>query len=65
VQLGQANVADVLDDLERVLVEVARGPSQVSMQQLADIQQRIEAQGILFRVKIVNATIAGRKAPVS
>jgi anti-sigma factor RsiW len=65
VQLGQANVADVLDDLERVLVEVARGPSQVSMQQLAEIQQRIEAQGILFKVKIVNATIAGRKAPVS
>jgi anti-sigma factor RsiW len=65
VQLGQANVADVLDDLERVLVEVARGPSQVSMPQLADIQQRIEAQGILFKVKIVNATIAGRKAPVS
>jgi anti-sigma factor RsiW len=65
VQLGQANVADVLDELERVLVEVARGPSQVSMQQLAEIQQRIEAQGILFKVKIVNATIAGRKAPVS
>jgi anti-sigma factor RsiW len=65
VQLGQANVADLLDDLERVLVEVARGPSQVSMQQLAEIQQRIEAQGILFKVKIVNATIAGRKAPVS
>ena len=65
VQLGQANVADVLDDLERVLVEVARGPSQVSMEQLAEIQQRIEAQGILFKMKIVNSTITGRKAPVS
>lgn len=79
VQLGQTNVAGVLDDLERVLVEVARGPSQVSMRQLAEIQQRIEAQGILFRVKIIgatigsevrerergNSTIAGKKAPVS
>ena len=65
VQLGQANVAGVLDELERVLVEVARGPSQVSMAQLAEIQQRIEAQGILFKMRIVNSTITGRKAPVS
>jgi hypothetical protein len=65
VQLGQANVADLLDDLERVLVEVARGPSEVSMRQLAELQQRIEAEGILFKVKIVNSTIAGRKPPVS
>jgi hypothetical protein len=65
VQLGQTRVAGLLDDLERVLVEVARGPSQVSMAQLAEIQQRIDAQGILFKMKIVNSTITGRKAPVS
>ena len=73
VDMGQANVADLLDELERVLVEVARGPSQVSMQQLAEIQQRIEAQGILFKVKIVgsemrergNSLTAARKQPVS
>jgi len=72
-EIGDTNVADVLDDLERVLVEVARGPSELSMQQLADIQQRIEAQGILFKVKIVgsemrergNSSIAARKQPVS
>jgi hypothetical protein len=52
-QMGQTNVADLLDDLERVLVEVARGPSQVSMRQLAEIQQRIESQGILFKVKVI------------
>jgi anti-sigma factor RsiW len=71
--MGQANVADLLDELERVLVEVARGPSQVSMQQLAEIQQRIEAQGILFKVKIVgsemrergNSISAARKQPIS
>jgi hypothetical protein len=52
-QMGQTNVADLLDDLERVLVEVARGPSQESMRQLAEIQQRIESQGILFKVKVI------------
>jgi hypothetical protein len=61
-QMGQANVAGILDELERVLVEVARGPSTVSMQQLADIQQRIESQGILFKVKVIRSDI--RKPPV-
>ena len=72
-QIGETGVADLLDDLERVLAEVANGPSQVSMQELAAIQQRIEAQGILFKVKIIgsdmrergNSTITGRKQPVS
>jgi hypothetical protein len=62
-QMGQDNVAGVLDELERVLVEVARGPSTVSMQQLADIQQRIESQGILFKVKVIGSEI--RQQPVS
>jgi Putative zinc-finger len=64
VRLGQANIASVLDDLERVLVEVARGPSQLSVQELAEIQQRIEAQGILFKVKIIGSDMH-RKQPVS
>jgi hypothetical protein len=62
-QMGQRNVAGLLDELERVLVEVARGPSTVSMQQLADIQQRIESQGILFKVKVIGSEI--RQQPVS
>ena len=61
-QMGQANVAGVLDELERVLVELARGPSTVSTQQLADIQQRIESQGILFKVKVIGSDI--RQQPV-
>jgi anti-sigma factor RsiW len=53
VQMGDTQVADVLDDLERVLVEIARGPSQLSIQQLAAVQQRIESQGILFKVRVI------------
>ena len=61
-EMGQSNVAGLLDELEPVLVEVARGPSTVSMQQLADIQQRIESQGILFKVKVIGSEI--REQPV-
>ena len=62
-QMGQTNVAGLLDELERVLVEVARGPSTVSMGQLSDIQQRIEALGIVFKVKVIGSEI--RQQPVS
>jgi hypothetical protein len=62
-QMGQTNVAGLLDELERVLVEVARGPSTVSMGQLTDIQQRIEALGIVFKVKVIGSEI--RQQPVS
>jgi anti-sigma factor RsiW len=62
-QMGQENVAGLLDELERVLVEVARGPSTVSMGQLVDIQQRIEALGIVFKMKVVGSEI--REQPVS
>ena len=44
MQHSAEEYAKVLDDPERVLMEVARGPSQVSMQQLAEIQQRIESR---------------------
>jgi hypothetical protein len=57
VQMGRANVAALLDELERVLVEVARGPSTVNMRQLAAIQQQIEAQGILFKMKVIGSDI--------
>ena len=62
-QMGQTNVAGLLDELERVLVEVARGPSTVSIQELTDIQQRIESQGILFKVKVIGSEI--REQPIS
>jgi hypothetical protein len=62
-QMGQASVAGLLDELERVLVEVARGPSTMSMEELADIQQRIESQGILFKVKVIRSELS--QQPVS
>ena len=62
-QMGQENVAGLLNELEPVLVEVARGPSTVSMQQLDVIQQRIEALGIVFKMKVIGSDI--REQPVS
>jgi hypothetical protein len=53
LQEGDAKLASVLDDLERVLLDVAHSPQEVTPAQLEAIRQRIEAQGILFKVRVV------------
>ncbi len=50
---GDAALASVLDDLERVLLDVAHSPQEVTPAQLETIRQRIEAHGILFKVRVV------------
>lgn len=54
---GQSGVASVLDDLERVLLEIARSPSRVSSKDLEAFRRRIEAQGILFKVRVIDLKV--------
>ncbi len=56
-----ASVANLLDELERVLVEIAHEPSKLSGPELASVKQRIEAQGIVFKVRVVGSQIRQRK----
>lgn len=50
---GDAALASVLDDLERVLLDVAHGPGELTPAKLDSLQKRIEAHGILFKVRVV------------
>jgi hypothetical protein len=52
-QSGDAALADVLDDLERVLMDVAHSPQELTPAKLESLQKRIEAHGILFKVRVV------------
>jgi hypothetical protein len=54
LQDGDTGLASVLDELERVLLDVAHSPQEVTPAQLVAIQQRIEARGILFKVRVVS-----------
>lgn len=53
-------VQSVLDDLERVLVEVANSPSELDGAQLRQIQQQIESQGLLFKVRVIGAKVQSK-----
>jgi hypothetical protein len=57
---GDTALANVLDELERVLLDVAHGPQQVTPAQLEAIRQRIEARGILFKVRVVGSELQRR-----
>jgi hypothetical protein len=52
---GDTGVASVLDDLERVLIEVAHSPDTLSAAQLDTLRQRIEAQGLLFKIRVIGS----------
>jgi len=55
--IGEAGLASVLDDLERVLLEVAHSPSRLSSQELGEIRRRIESEGILFKIRVIGSKV--------
>lgn len=59
---GDARVADVLDELERVLMEIAHSPSRLSSREFEELRQRVEAQGILFKVRIIDSQVREKTA---
>jgi hypothetical protein len=52
-QLGDSEIGRLLEDLERVLVEVANGPADMTPQDLTRLRQRIDDQDLVFRVRVV------------
>jgi hypothetical protein len=52
---GDLAVAHVLDDLDRVLLDIAHGPDQLSPRDLDRLQQRLDAQGILFKIRVLSS----------
>ena len=58
---GDNRVADLLEDLERLLVEVAAGPEQLSAAQLDAVRKQVEGTGLLFRVRVVSSAVRERQ----
>ena len=58
---GDTALAGVLDELERVLLDVAHSPQQMTVAQLDGMRQRIEAGNILFKVRVVGKELEQRE----
>jgi len=58
---GETGVANLLDELERTLIEIAHSPSRLSSPEFEDLRRRVEAQGILFKVRVVDSQVHERE----
>jgi hypothetical protein len=62
VEAGDTNVADVLESLQRILVEVTGSPSELSAYELQALQTRIEKQELLFKLRIASSAVRHRES---
>ena len=60
-EVGDNRIANVLDDLQTVLTEVARGPETLDRDELAAIRSQIEDNDLLFKVRAVTNDIRDRR----
>lgn len=61
VATGDTAVGELLDELERVLVEVASGPERLSQADFEGVRKQIEGKGLLFRVRVVSSEVRERQ----
>ena len=58
---GDAGMASVLDELERVLLLLAHSPNQISAEELSALQRQIGTRGILFKVRVEALEVTGKQ----
>jgi hypothetical protein len=58
---GDTAMASTLDELERVLLDIANSPEEVTPAQFEAIQKRIAAKGILLKVRVVKQDLQERE----
>jgi hypothetical protein len=60
---GEAGIARVLDELERVLVEITHEPSRIPPERLEKLRARLKDQGILLKIRVLGSTVRQEEEP--
>ena len=60
---GDRQVASLLDELERVLMEIAHSPADAPQPAVERIRERIENDNLLFKVRVVESNIRQKVSP--
>lgn len=58
---GDADTRDLLEDVERVLVEIANGPEAETSNHLSGVRARISNQDLIFRLRLMTAEMRERE----
>ena len=59
-EMGDADTRDLIEDVERVLVEIANGPDVESSNDLSQVRARIVDQDLIFRLRVMTAAMQAR-----
>lgn len=62
---GNLLLATMLEDLEQILVEIARSPDDLSQDDLNTLRTRIEQEDLIFKVRVVTDEIRERQKSIS
>jgi hypothetical protein len=54
---GDTAVANLLDELDRVLLDIAHQPSRISPGEFEKLHKRLEADAILFKVRVLGSNV--------
>jgi len=60
-RIGDVEMRNLLEDVERVLVDVANGSSEPASKELKDVRTRIDEQDLLFRLRVAGSEIRERQ----
>ena len=60
-QAGETSLASVLDELERVLIEIANQPPDVSHRELREIRRRIDEEDLLFKIRVLSSQVRSKE----
>jgi hypothetical protein len=62
---GDTNIDNVLEELERVLVDITHEPSKISPQGLESLRQRLQSEGILFKIRVLGSNVRNQDVPAA
>lgn len=58
---GDTAVASVLDEVDRVLLDIAHSPSEVRAADIEKLRERLAAEGILFKIRVLGSNLRNRE----
>jgi hypothetical protein len=54
---GDGAVAGTLDEIDRVLLDIANGPAEVTTPELETLRSRVKGEGILFKIRVLGSKV--------
>ncbi|MDR3702045.1 MAG: hypothetical protein P4L56_20520 [Candidatus Sulfopaludibacter sp.] len=60
---GDRAIGGLLEELDRVLLDITHAPSKLSPVELEDMRRRLEAKGILFKIRVMGSNVRNQEEP--